>query len=183
MWLFSKKNKETKEPANNCNHKWGHWFHFTNHKESEFSLIENELKAYNRAKIVIQRICSDCGELESKSYKTALFDNEKDLTEAHERILKYLEQTILKQPESPAPKPEPIKCEHEFTKYSIVSRWVGPTHGEIVIERYCNKCCGFEKKHYETEKYSEDFDNQNVIYQDMLALEESLKNTILKEST
>lgn len=167
--------KKEEEPTYQCPHRWGHWF------LKDFGYPQFNDLTY-RARVEIARICNSCGKEETVTYNVGDFFTEVVAKQSLEMFLISLNEGILKPPAPPAPKPEPIKCDHEFNSYKIASRFLGAEQGEIVIERYCTKCMTVDKKSYFTEKYNEDAENSNLIYQDLLLLEQSLNATILKES-
>lgn len=170
--------KKEELPTYPCMHSWGHWF------------LSDERQHYEHnnwwCSRTISRVCLVCGGFENKEYFTEKHAAATGAESAGIKLTEHLNNSILKPPAPPAPKPEPIKCDHEFSAWKIASRFLGIENGVIVLERYCIKCNGADKESYFTEKYNEDSEdsgaNSNLIYQDLLLLEQSLNATILKES-
>jgi hypothetical protein len=110
--------------------------------------------------IMIQRICSECGHTEYKSFYTPWCVIGSDLDNATEELLKYLNETIMYVPPKPAPKPEPIRCHHDWTKRGIVSE-------------------SSDEDRYETDTYD---DEAYQVASDMDKLRKHITSTIIAEN-
>lgn len=132
-------------------------------------------KAHGR--ITIFRICNICGNTERIEYDTAFAKIGPELDETINKLIQYLNETIMYVKPKPEPKPIPIPCKHEWSKRGIVSEAHNDEYGEIIVQRYCLLCGDSETMKYQTDMFDDDV---VAVSNSLKRLKEHIQSTLIE---